>query len=229
VHDYRYGVPVPDAITVVIADDDASVRDDLRRLLELETDMAVVATARDGEDAVTQVERHEPDVAVMDIRMPGLDGITATSRIRSLVPTTKVLVVTTFDLDEYVLGAVRAGAHGFMLKHQAPDELPSAIRVVVDGGGIVAPRATARLMRELVMPSRAAPADTSGLTGREREVLQLIATGISNEEIAAALYVSLPTVKTHVRSLLGKIDASNRVQAVIWAYEHGLAADRGRR
>ena len=213
-------------ISVVIADDDASVRTDFRRLLELEPDIRVVAVAHDGLDALAQVAATTPAVAVMDVRMPRLDGIEATARIRQDVsPSTAVLVVTTFDLDDYVLGALRAGAAGFLLKHQAPDELADAIRTVAAGNSIVAPRATRRLIEELVVPAVGSH-HGAALTGREMTILRHVTRGLSNDEIAGAEYVSVPTVKTHIRHLLAKIGATNRTQAVIWAYEHGIVHPR---
>jgi DNA-binding NarL/FixJ family response regulator len=213
-------------LRVVVTDDDAEVRNDLRRLLELEPDIEVVAVANDGRHAVEVCAFHEPDVVVMDVRMPVLDGIAATLAIRSAAKACggsgpAVLILTTFDLDEYVLGAVRAGAAGFLLKDQAPELLAAAVRTVSRGEAILAPRATARLIEEFTEPRRH-DSPVHGLTRREVDVLRLIAQGLSNDEIAAALVVSVATVKTHVSNLLTKLQVDNRLQAVIWAYEHDV-------
>ena len=208
-------------IRVVIADDDIRMRTGIRELLELETDIEVVATTGDGATAVEMTERLDPDVVLMDVRMPTMNGIEATRLIRtkphSLV---RVLVVTTFDLDDYVLGAVRAGASGFLLKDQAPEQLAEAVRTVAAGDGIVAPRATARLLEELVgrtNPDRA----HSTLTPREIDVVMLIAAGMNNEAIAEAAGITRATVKTHVSSILSKLGLTSRIQIVVWAYEQG--------
>jgi DNA-binding NarL/FixJ family response regulator len=208
-------------IEVVIADDDPRVRADFRTILELEDDLRVVAVEPDGAAAVEACRRLRPDVAVLDVRMPVLDGIEATQRLRSDPGArTKVLVVTTFDLDDYVLGAVRAGASGFLLKDQAPDVLASAVRTVARGEAIVAPRATARLLRELLP---AAGFDPSGvLTDREVEIARLVALGLSNEDAAAAAGISRATVKTHVSNILLKLGCTSRLQIAVWAYEHGI-------
>jgi DNA-binding NarL/FixJ family response regulator len=214
-------------IRVIVADDDESVRHDLRRLLELEPDIEVVAIAHDGSHAVDQAEMLRPDVVVLDVRMPVLDGISATCQLRHpLDPNAHrpaVLVLTTFDLDEYVLGAIRAGAAGFLVKDQAPERLAEGVRTVAGGDAILAPRATARLLEELTNPTVDAESTTTPklqlLTRRERAVLELMAKGLSNEEISEALFVSIPTVKTHVSSLLTKLDLDNRIQVVVWAYE----------
>jgi DNA-binding NarL/FixJ family response regulator len=212
-------------LRVLLADDDASVRNDLRRLLELEPDIEVVAVCHDGQHAVDQCAYLLPDVAVLDIRMPVLDGISATIKIRNRSSELSVLILTTFDIDEYVLGAIRAGAAGFLLKDQAPEQLAEAVRTVARGEAILAPRATARLIEEFTKP-RQKPAERNAtidsLTSREVDVLALIAQGLANETIANALQVSVPTVKTHVSNLLAKLQLQNRVQAVIWAYENDL-------
>jgi DNA-binding NarL/FixJ family response regulator len=225
--------PPPSAapLRVLIADDDATVRNDLRRILELEHDIEVVATCHDGQHAVDQCTHLWPDVAVLDVRMPVLDGIGATRLIRQLqqpgATPPAVLIITTFDLDEYVLGALRAGAAGFLLKEQTPEQLAEAVRTVARGDGVLAPRATARLIEEFTQP--ATVKDTNelhGLTAREREVLEFIAQGKSNDEIADILVVSLATVKTHVSNMLAKLHLENRVQAVVWAYENNVAPVR---
>ncbi len=210
------------SIRVLIADDDASIRTDLRRLLELEADIEVVATSHDGSHAVDQARQLNPDVVVMDVRMPELDGIAATRAILTNNKHCRVLILTTFDLDEYVVGAIHAGAAGFLLKEQAPDVLADAIRTVHRGDAVLAPGATARLFAELASPTRHEPPNLDFLTRREQEILGHVATGMSNEEIAASLVVSLATVKTHVSNLLTKLDLTNRVQVVAWAYEQGV-------
>ncbi len=210
-------------IRVVVADDDPRVRTDFTTLLELEADLVVVGTAADGAAAVDLGARLRPDVVVMDVRMPGLDGIEATRRLRARVgDRSRVLVVTTFDLDEYVLGAVRAGAAGFLLKDRAPDLLAPAVRTVAAGDGIVSPRATARLLRELAAPVAVGP--PGGLTEREADLVALLARGLTNEEIAARARISRATVKTHMSNVLAKLGLANRLQVVVWAYEHGLVA-----
>jgi DNA-binding NarL/FixJ family response regulator len=213
-------------IRVVLADDDLSVRSDLRRLLELEDDMEVVAVAHDGSDAVQQCMQYMPDVVVLDVRMPILDGISAARLLRATTDgrTTlpAVLILTTFDLDEYVLGAVRAGAAGFLLKDQAPEQLADAIRTVARGDAILAPRATARLLEELTRPTAIEPPELQDLTRRERDVFDRVVLGRSNTEIADELVVSLATVKTHMSNLLTKLSLDNRLHVVVWAYERGL-------
>jgi DNA-binding NarL/FixJ family response regulator len=217
------------SIRVLIADDDASIRTDLRRLLELEEDIEVVSTAHDGSHAVAQAGLLQPDVVVMDVRMPELDGIAATRAVLAAHAHCRVLILTTFDLDEYVVGAIHAGAAGFLLKEQAPDVLADAIRTVHRGDAVLAPGATARLFAELASPTPHEPPKLDFLTKREQEILGHVATGMSNEEIAASLVVSLATVKTHVSNLLTKLDLTNRVQVVAWAYEHGIVPTTRRR
>ncbi|WP_084040373.1 response regulator transcription factor [Demequina sp. NBRC 110053] len=213
-------------IRIVIADDQAMVRAGFRSLLAAEPDIDVVGEAGDGESATAAVRRERPDVVLMDIRMPVLDGIEATRRLVSSGSSTRVLVLTTFDLDEYVFAALRAGASGFMLKDAPAEELAAAIRVVAAGEALLAPRITARVIDAFVTRS-AVQRPTPGreldlLTAREREVLHLLARGASNAGIAERLYVSEATVKTHVSNLLAKLGLTDRVQAVIYAYEHGL-------
>ena len=214
-------------IRVLIADDQALLRGSFRVLVDLSEDCTTVADAGNGVEAVALVKQHAPDVVLMDVRMPLLDGIEATRRICADPATaaTRVLILTTFDLDEYVYGALRAGASGFLLKDTPPAELLTAIRVVAAGDGLLAPSVTRRLIGEFARrPVTAAPLHRrlDGITGREREVLTLIARGQSNVEIAGQLSLSLATVKTHVSRLLAKLEVRDRAQLVIVAYETGL-------
>jgi DNA-binding NarL/FixJ family response regulator len=211
------------SLRILVADDDERVRRSFAALLELESDMDVVATVNDGQSAVDVAQRLMPDVVVMDIRMPRLDGIEATRQIRATNPSWgKILVVTTFDLDEYVLGAARAGAAGFLLKDQAAEELARAVRVIASGEAIVSPRATARLLQEFVQPV-ASPIAEGLLTEREIDIVRLMARGLSNDDIAREAFISLGTVKTHVSSILTKLQLQSRIQIVVWAYEMSIA------
>jgi DNA-binding NarL/FixJ family response regulator len=217
------------SISVLLADDQPLLRRGFRMILEAEGDLIVVAEAADGEEAVDLARRHTPDVVLMDIRMPGLDGIEATQRIASADTHVRVLVLTTFDLDEYAFGALRAGASGFMLKDVRPAELVAAIRTVAAGDAVVSPRVTRRLLEEYtrVLPLSASQMQErypqlSALTEREREVLIAVARGLSNAEIAASLFVSEATVKSHVGRILAKLGLRDRVQVVVLAYEAGL-------
>jgi DNA-binding NarL/FixJ family response regulator len=210
-------------VSVVIADDQALVRAGFAKLLESEPTVEVVGEAANGRDAIEAVRRVRPDVVLMDIRMPGLDGLEATQRLTDGGSTARVLILTTFDLDEYVYDALRAGASGFLLKDTPPDDLIAAIHVVARGDALIAPAITRRLITEFAR--RASPrGDTrlEELTAREREVLGLVARGMSNSEIAAELVLGEATVKTHVGSILFKLDLRDRVQAVVLAYESGL-------
>lgn len=216
------------SIGILIADDQALVRTGFRMILEAEHDLRVVAEARDGNEAVDAARQSRPDVVLMDIRMPRLDGLEATRRILAggTAATPRVLVLTTFDLDEYVYQALRAGASGFLLKDAPPEQLVAGIRAVASGESLLAPTVTHRLIESFLQDRRPA-APTSALdelTEREREVLLLIARGLSNTEIAAELVVSIPTVKTHVARILSKLNLRDRVQAVVLAYEVGLVA-----
>lgn len=211
-------------IRVLLVDDQQLVRAGFRMILRAEPDIDVVGEAGDGADAVAQAEALAPDVVLMDIRMPGIDGIEATGRITALTGGPRVLVLTTFDLDEYVYESLRAGASGFLLKDAPEDQLVAAIRIAADGGAMFAPSVTRRLIGEF--SRRAAPeAPSPGLaelTAREVEVLRLLARGLSNMEIAAELVLSEHTVKTHVASILSKLRLRDRVQAVVLAFESGL-------
>ncbi len=213
-------------IEVVLADDQAVVRRGFRTILEAEPDIAVVGEASDGAHAVRTARRERPDLVLMDVRMPGVDGITATGLLAGpdVTDPVPVLVITTFDLDEYVFAALRAGASGFLLKDIEPDDLVAAVRLVAGGQGMVAPQVTRRLIAEFARSStpHAAAPELEELTNRERETLLLIARGLSNAEIADTLVLSAATVKTHVRNLLAKLGCRDRVQAVVFAYEHGL-------
>ncbi len=215
-------------IRILLADDQVLVRTGLRMILDLEPDLRVVAEAGDGLAAVKQAAAGTVDVVLMDIRMPGMDGIEATRRIAAGPgPGPGVLVLTTYDHDEYVFEALRAGASGFLLKHTSPELLVEAVRAVAHGEGLIAPSVTRRLIEEFTRTSPATPAPTPALatlTAREREVLDLVATGRSNAEIAGGLVLSEATVKTHVARVLMKLGLRDRVQAVIYAYEHGLVA-----
>jgi DNA-binding NarL/FixJ family response regulator len=217
------------SISVLLVDDQPLLRRGFRMILEAETDIEVVADAGNGEEAADLARRHSPDVVLMDIRMPGTDGIEATRRITAADASVRVLVLTTFDLDEYAFGALRAGASGFLLKDVRPGELVAAIRTVAVGDAVISPRVTRRLLEEYaqVIPlsagqraQRYPQLDT--LTEREREVLIAVARGLSNTEIAAALYVSEATVKSHVGRILAKLALRDRVQVVVLAYEAGL-------
>jgi DNA-binding NarL/FixJ family response regulator len=212
-------------IRVVIADDQALVRGGFRMILEAQKDIEVVGEASDGREALAQARELDPDVVLMDIRMPELDGLEATRRIVSGDGSTRVLMLTTFDLDEYVYEAMKAGASGFLLKDVRPEQLAEAVRVVATGDSLLAPAITQRLIAEFVRrppPGSGAPTELSELTERELEVLKLIARGLSNGEIASALFVSEATVKTHVTHVLTKLKLRDRVQAVVLAYESGL-------
>ena len=214
------------SIRVLLADDQALVRGGLRKIVDGEPDMDVVAEAADGVDAVDAAARSKPDVAVLDIRMPRMDGIEATRRIVDRAgDDVRVLMLTTFGLDEYVYEALRAGASGFMLKDAPPEELIDAVRVVATGAALLAPAVTRTVIEEFARRSPSAtgaPREVDELTGREREVLTLLTRGRSNAEIAADLVVSEATVKTHVAHVLMKLGVRDRVQAVIYAYEAGL-------
>jgi DNA-binding NarL/FixJ family response regulator len=210
-------------IRVLIADDQALMRTGFRMILDAQEDIEVVGEAIDGTDAIRHYERETPDVVVMDVRMPAMDGIEATRRLTALDPPARVLILTTFDLDGYVYEALRAGASGFLLKDRPPEELVAAVRVIAEGEALLAPSVTRRLIQEF---ARHAPtpkrAELDELTDREREVLVLIARGLSNAEIARSLFVAETTVKTHVGRILSKLRARDRVQAVVLAYESGL-------
>jgi DNA-binding NarL/FixJ family response regulator len=213
--------------TVLIADDQALVRVGLRKILENEPETVVVGEAGDGQDAVAAARRTRPDVVLMDIRMPVLDGIEATRRIAAAQPATRVLILTTFGLDDYVYEALRAGASGFMLKDAPPEEIAAAVRIVASGEALLAPAVTRSVIEEFTrIPPRAAPAAVpravGELTAREREVLDLLIRGLSNPEICRQLVISEATAKTHVARILQKLGLRDRVQAVIYAYESGL-------
>jgi DNA-binding NarL/FixJ family response regulator len=210
-------------IGVLLVDDQAMIRAGLRMVLESEPDIAVVAEASNGAEAVQVGKRERPDVVLMDVRMPEMDGIEATRSLLEVAPDTKVIVVTTFDIDDYVYGALRAGASGFLLKDAPPDDLIDAIRIVAGGDALIAPSITKRLIAEFAERREERPVQgLDGLTEREIEVLALIARGMSNAEIAEELFVSETTVKTHVSHILTKLDLRDRVQAVVAAYEAGL-------
>lgn len=216
-------------IRLLLADDQAMIRSGLRMILESESDFVVVAEAENGEEAVRLARRERPDVALMDIRMPVMDGLEATRRIVEDGSDVRVIAVTTFDLDEYIYGALRAGASGFLLKDSPADDLVRAIRVVAEGNALIAPAVTKRLIAEFAArpESEAQVSGLDDLTERELEVLRLVARGRSNAEIAEELFVSETTVKTHVSHILTKLGLRDRVQAVVAAYESGLITPGG--
>jgi DNA-binding NarL/FixJ family response regulator len=217
-------------IRLVVVDDEALVRRGLTLLLRLEPDMEVVGEAGDGATGVALVRRERPDVVLMDIRMPGTDGLTATRTLMadSATASTRVLILTTFDLDEHVFAAIRAGASGFLLKDTPPDELLAAIRVIAGGDALLAPKVTRRLLEEFVRRSPRGPTarDTALnlLTDREIDVLRAVARGGSNAEIAAELFISYATAKTHVSRLLTKLQVRDRAQLVMLAYENDVVS-----
>jgi DNA-binding NarL/FixJ family response regulator len=217
-------------ISILLADDQPLLRMGFRLVLEAQADMRVVGEAGDGAAAVRLAADKHPDVVLMDVRMPGVDGIEATRRIAATASATRVLILTTFDLDEYAYAGLRAGASGFLLKDVPPPDLLSAIRAVASGDAVVAPSVTRRLIDTFLphLPDLAGtsgarvPAEVEALTSREREILTEVASGLSNAEIAARLVLSEATVKTHVGRMLNKLHLRDRVQAVVYAYEHGL-------
>ena len=222
---------VSGTISVVLADDQALMRMGFRMVLEAEEDITVVGEASDGTSALAQARALHPDVILMDVRMPGMNGIEATERIARECPGTRVLILTTFDLDEYAFAGLRAGASGFLLKDTRPTELAEAIRTVASGEAVVSPRITQRMLEMFAssLPNSGTPAQASdpridSLTPREKEILVLMSQGMSNAEIAEHLVVSATTVKTHVGNVLAKLDVRDRVQAVVVAYETGLMA-----
>jgi DNA-binding NarL/FixJ family response regulator len=215
------------SIRVLIVDDQTLVRTGFRMILEAEEDMEVVGEAADGREAIDQTRSLAPDVVLMDVRMPELDGIEATRRLLSGGDVdAKIVMLTTFDMDEYVYEALRAGASGFLLKDVPPEQLVTGIRSVASGDALLAPSVTRRVVEEFVRRPpdsvRQRPAELDDLTERELEVLKQIARGLSNAEIAQELYVSETTVKTHVARVLMKLDLRDRVQVVVLAYESGL-------
>jgi DNA-binding NarL/FixJ family response regulator len=215
------------SLGVLIVDDQALVRAGFRMILDAEKDMEVVGEAADGREAVAEARRLRPDVVLMDVRMPDVDGIEATRRLLGEHGSTaKILMLTTFDMDEYVYDALRVGASGFLLKDVPPEQLIDGIRAVAKGDALLAPSVTRRVIEEFVRrpPAslRTLPANLQELTARELEVLKLIARGLSNAEIATQLFVSEATVKTHVAHVLMKLHLRDRVQAVVTAYESGL-------
>ncbi|WP_313812479.1 response regulator transcription factor [Glutamicibacter sp.] len=217
-------------IKVMLVDDQHLLRMGFRLILEGEADIHVVGEAADGVEALAQTQALRPDVILMDVRMPNMDGIEATERIASQFPDTKIIILTTFDLDEYAFSGLQAGASAFLLKDVAPEDLVSAVRLVASGDAVVAPRVTARLLETYVrnggQNTAAAPPQRDplldDLTPREQEVLRALAEGLSNAEIAHRFFLSEATVKTHVRRILTKLHLRDRVQAVVYAYETGL-------
>ncbi|MEV6335774.1 response regulator transcription factor [Nocardia vinacea] len=216
-------------VSVLVADDQALVRTGLRMILEARADIRVVGEAEDGEEAVRLAARTLPDIVLMDLRMPGVDGVQATQRLSAFERRPSVIILTTFDEDELLYAALRAGAGGFLLKDTRPAELVEAIRVVAGGEALLAPRVTRRLLDRFVAdlrPETAAMSDLADLTNREVEVLALIAQAASNAEIAAKLVVTEGTVKSHVSAILRKLGLRDRVQAVVLAYDVGLVRPR---
>lgn len=210
---------------VLIADDEDLMRAGLIELLTADPDIAIVGEASSGREAVELARRLAPDVVLMDVRMPDLDGIAATRELSRVAPNAKVLILTTFDQDDYVFGALRAGASGFLVKRTRPEDLIAAVRTIASGDSLLSPSVTRRVIDRMAQqptPELSHQARLDDLTPREREVLELIARGLSNREIAAALVVEESTIRTHVKRILMKLDLRDRVQAVIFAYETGV-------
>jgi DNA-binding NarL/FixJ family response regulator len=226
--DVRVVPPAPRRIRVLLADDQPLMRSGFRMILDAQPDIEVVGEARDGEEAVAEARRLQPDVVLMDVRMPRLDGIEATRRVRTEAsPAAHVLVLTMFDLDEYVYGALQAGASGFLLKDASAQHLVMGIRLVADGDELLDPAVTHRLIERFAAAPRprrsGSPDAVEQLTPREREVFALVARGLSNRQVADELVLGESTVKTHVASILAKLAVHDRVGIVVFAYEHGLA------
>ena len=218
------------SIRVLLVDDHALVRRGFRMILDNEPDIDVVAEAEDGQVAIDAVRRHRPDVALIDIQMPVLDGLEATRRILADEHNrTRILILTTFERDDYVFQALRLGASGFLLKNTPPEDLLTGVRVVANGDSLLSPAITRRVVQEFARHSRdpVTSPDLQRLTNRETEVLRSLSQGLSNAEIAAALFVSEATVKSYVSGVLSKLGLRDRVQAVVFAYENGLVPDRG--
>lgn len=212
-------------VRVLIVDDDDLMRAGLRGVLASDAAIEVVGEASDGRDAVYRTRLLQPDVVLMDVRMPGLDGVAATRELLDAFPQVRVVIVTTFEQDDYIFGALRVGASGFLLKRSRPEELIGAIHTVAAGDSLLSPSVTSRVIERMARAPEVAGDDRlDELTPREREVLVLLARGLSNGEIAAELVVEESTVKTHVRRILAKLGARDRVQAVIFAYESGLTS-----
>jgi DNA-binding NarL/FixJ family response regulator len=214
------------AVRVLVVDDDDLMRVGLRGVLKSDDALEVVGEAADGRAAIEQTRRLRPDIVLMDVRMPDLDGISATREILAVSTRVRILILTTFEEDDYILGALRAGASGFLLKRTSPEQLISAIYTVAAGDSLLSPSVTRTVIDRLAQaptPDASARKRLDDLTPRERQVLELVARGLSNSEIAAALVVEESTVKTHVKRILGKLRLRDRVQAVIFAYESGLA------
>lgn len=213
-------------IRVLVADDQSMVRAGFRMLLSEEEDIDVVAEAQNGLEAVDKSARFQPTVVLMDIRMPELDGLEATRRILAADPTARVLILTTFDVDEYVYEALAAGASGFVLKDDPPEQLLAAIRTVASGEALLSPAITRNVIKQFTRIQRPAPPKAfEELTEREHDVFRLIADGLSNTEIANALFISETTVKTHITHILAKLQLRDRVQAIVLAYQHGLTGN----
>jgi DNA-binding NarL/FixJ family response regulator len=209
-------------VKVLIVDDDDLMRAGLRGVLAGDEAIEIVAEAADGRDAVHRARLQKPDVVLMDVRMPDLDGIAATEQLLAALPETRVVILTTFEQDDYIFGALRAGASGFLLKRTRPEDLIPAIHTIARGDSLLSPSVTSRVIERMAAQPARDDARLAGLTPREREVLELLAQGLSNAEIATELVIEESTVKTHVKRVLDKLDLRDRVQAVIFAYESGL-------
>lgn len=219
--------PDPPAVRIVVADDHDVVRSGFASLLDTQSEFTVIGTARDGLDAIRIVNELHPDVVLMDIRMPGTDGIEATRRLTSQPEGPRVLILTTFDLDQYVYDALRAGASGFLLKDVTAEQLFDAVRVIAAGDALLAPSVTRRLIADFSVQQRASRPSRESievLTPRENEILRLIARGLSNAEISENLFIAEQTTKTHVGRILSKLGLRDRAQAVVLAYETGLVS-----
>jgi len=218
-------------VRVLLVDDDHLMRAGLAELLTIDPSIEVVAQAATGDEAIVLTRRHRPDVVLMDVQMPGLDGITATQQLVAEIPEIRVLILTTFELDDYIFGALRAGASGFILKRTRPEELIAAVHTVAGGEALLSPSVTRRVidrMAQQPMPRLERSSTLDTLTPREREVLGYLAQGLSNREIADALIVEESTIRSHVKRVLNKLDLRDRIQVVIFSYENGINEPRSR-